>query len=129
MREIIVEEVYSRPVRTYGGDVEVVTVMLRVDGKLIAMSIGDKHKSKPEPSPTDLVFGLQPRTPMPEGSQAVEAITIVSYLNADGEVCLHLTGTPDLPSWTALGMMTAASDQYREQLKEAFEPTDEDDND
>lgn len=76
-----------------------------------------------------MIFGLEPRGPLPENWTPLEAIAVVKCLAADGEIVLHLSSTPALPSWEAIGMLTVALDVRRDAQRQGFCPLDEDDED
>jgi hypothetical protein len=74
-----------------------------------------------------MIFGLEPRHPLPENWTPLEAVAVVKCLDGDGNLALDVVSTTGVTGWEALGMLTAAAATETDDLREAFRPDDEED--
>lgn len=72
------------------------------------------------------VYGLG-LDPMPEGWTPLEAFVVLKCLDEDGHVALWTQSTEGVMSWDAVGMLTAALDTQRDDLRQGFIREDDDD--
>jgi len=68
------------------------------------------------------VITIEDMADLPEGTVVVEAFAVIKVIDPDGGMGFHTRKTEDLTDWEALGMLVAATDQLREQLKENWQP-------
>lgn len=59
----------------------------------------------------DDVFDLD--TILPEGFRAVNMIAAIQVIDPDGEIALVTFQSQNLPTWTAMGMLTTTLDDLR----------------
>lgn len=74
------------------------------------------------------VFGLEV-LPLPEHWTPLEAFVVVKALDADGREALVQRHTHDMTAWNAAGMLTAALEVQRVQLRVGFIDVDQEDDD
>ena len=72
-----------------------------------------------------MIFGLEPREPLPEGWTPLEAVAAVKCLDERGDVGLVLAATEGLSGWESVGMLVGALDAARSDLAESFVLTEE----
>jgi hypothetical protein len=65
------------------------------------------------------IFGLESE-PMPDKWTPIEAFAVVKCLDENGEVALLTRATNGISTWEAVGMLTAALDSQRDDLRAAF---------
>lgn len=76
------------------------------------------------------IFGMSTSAGLPSDWHPVEGIAIVKCLDAQGDARLVLAATPTLSRWEAVGMLTGAIDEVRDQMSKIFvspEQADDDD--
>lgn len=73
-----------------------------------------------------LVYGLNVK-PMPDGWTPLEAFVVLKCLDEDGEVALLTRATEGVRAWDSVGMLTAALDTERDNLRAGFIPDDGED--
>lgn len=71
------------------------------------------------------VYGLQMGA-MPDGWTPLDAFVVLKCLDEDGNVALLTRSTESLRAWDAVGLLTAALDVERAELRDGF-INDEDD--
>lgn len=68
---------------------------------------------------------------LPEGATASGFVVVFEALDAEGELYLHVRSSEGVPPWKAVGMMTTATDQMRDDLRTPYvhviQEDDEDD--
>jgi len=67
-----------------------------------------------------MIFNLTPTQDLPDRFTPVEAVAIIKCLDEDGDPALVLRTTEGLTGWEAVGMLTAALDTQRSDLREDF---------
>lgn len=72
-----------------------------------------------------MIFDLESGS-LPDGWTPLEAIAVVKCLDEDGGVALSTRSTDGLTTWEGAGMLLAAMDTWREDLRDGFERDDED---
>ncbi len=73
-----------------------------------------------------MIFGLEAE-PMPDGWTPLEAVVVMKCLDETGEVALLTRSTEALRSWDAVGMLTAALDTQRDDVRANFISDDDED--
>lgn len=69
-----------------------------------------------------MIFGLETNRQLPANWTPIEAVAVVKCLDEDGDVSLYLASTKSLSAWEEIGMLTAALDTTRTDLRQGFEP-------
>jgi hypothetical protein len=70
------------------------------------------------------VYGLE-SDPMPDNWTPIECFTILKCLDENGEVALLTRATEGISTWETVGMLTAALDTQRDDLRAWFLKEDE----
>jgi hypothetical protein len=73
-----------------------------------------------------MIFGLNPKNPLPEGWVPLEAAAVIKCLDEEGNPALYLSHTENLSTWESLGMLTIARRTVEDELADGF-IEDEDD--
>lgn len=66
-------------------------------------------------------------TDLPDGATALEAVVLVKVIDADGHVGLVERSSKGLTLWEALGMAVTFADSTRDQLREWWHPSQDED--
>ena len=67
--------------------------------------------------------------PVPDGWTPLEAFVVLKCLDEEGHVALLARPTDGIASWDAIGMLTAALDTQRDQVRAGFISDDDEDED
>lgn len=71
------------------------------------------------------IFGLLTNGVLPDGWMPVEAVAVIKCLDTQGEPRLLVVATATLNQWEAVGMLTGALDNVRDDLAQVFVPPEE----
>jgi len=72
-----------------------------------------------------VIFGLEPKYPLPEGWVPLEAATVVKCLDSEGNPALVLSHTQSLSSWESYGMLISGAKTVMDDIQASFESDDD----
>jgi len=75
------------------------------------------------------IFGMSTNAALPPDWMPVEGITVIKCLDPQGDPRLVLAATPTLTQWEAVGMLTAAIDEVRDDMAKTVVPPEQADDD
>lgn len=76
-----------------------------------------------------MIFGLDCEDPIPDGYVLLEAFAVIKVLDEDGDPSLLVRHTPACDAVMAVGMLTLALEEQKNQMQFHWSDEDEDDDD